>query len=114
MSEPLKTLDSLPNSAFVRISTVAMLFVYSLATIRRGGHDGRIPKPIKDSDCTSVWHMGEIRAARSRAELSSLMAAGEFPRPLQLGSRAIGWLQSDLDAWGNTWVRGGHTQQVAP
>jgi prophage regulatory protein len=27
------------------------------------------------------------------------MSAGNFPKPLQLGPRAVGWRQSDIEAW---------------
>lgn len=28
-----------------------------------------------------------------------LMAAGKFPRPIKLGDRAVGWLESDIASW---------------
>jgi prophage regulatory protein len=53
------------------------------------------------------------RVALSRSGIYSLLAAGDFPPPLQLGPRAIGWLQSDIDAWIESRIRGGRKQQVA-
>jgi prophage regulatory protein len=35
----------------------------------------------------------------SRAWLYREVAAGRFPEPLALGSRARGWVESDVDAW---------------
>ena len=35
----------------------------------------------------------------SRSTIYSSMSRGEFPRPLKLGRRAVGWQKSDLDAW---------------
>lgn len=31
--------------------------------------------------------------------LYDLMAAGHFPRPINLGPRAVGWIESEVDAW---------------
>lgn len=31
--------------------------------------------------------------------LYDLMAAGQFPRPINLGARAVGWIESEVDAW---------------
>lgn len=31
--------------------------------------------------------------------LYDLMAAGHFPRPINLGARAVGWIESEVDAW---------------
>lgn len=28
-----------------------------------------------------------------------LIAAGQFPRPVPLGARAVGWLESDISRW---------------
>ncbi|GBL39628.1 hypothetical protein EMGBD2_08860 [Nitrospirota bacterium] len=47
------------------------------------------------------------RVALSRFAIYLRMAAGDFPSPLHLGSRAIGSLQSDIDAWIEGRVRGG-------
>jgi len=35
----------------------------------------------------------------SRSALYELIAAGEFPRPLRLGKRAVGWRASEVAAW---------------
>ena len=31
--------------------------------------------------------------------LHERVKAGEFPRPVRLGERAVGWRQSDVEAW---------------
>lgn len=31
--------------------------------------------------------------------LYDLMATGHFPRPINLGARAVGWIESEVDAW---------------
>lgn len=35
----------------------------------------------------------------SRSTIYAHMAAGEFPRPIKLGSRAVGWRLDDIDHW---------------
>lgn len=35
----------------------------------------------------------------SRSTLYAKVAAGEFPKPIKLGARAVGWLERDIAAW---------------
>ena len=35
----------------------------------------------------------------SRSTLYEQMQKGVFPRPVQLGPRAVGWLESEVNAW---------------
>lgn len=35
----------------------------------------------------------------SRSQIYLLVRRGEFPAPVRLGPRAVGWLQSELDIW---------------
>jgi prophage regulatory protein len=35
----------------------------------------------------------------SRSTIYLRIAEGTFPRPVSLGSRAVGWLQAEIDAW---------------
>ena len=39
------------------------------------------------------------RCGVSRATIYRRMAEGDFPRPLRLGGSAVGWRESDIDAW---------------
>ncbi len=34
-----------------------------------------------------------------RSSLYVLVAKGEFPAPVQLSQRAVGWLESDVNEW---------------
>lgn len=34
-----------------------------------------------------------------RSTIYRLLAAGQFPSPIQLSVRAVGWRRSDLDDW---------------
>jgi prophage regulatory protein len=37
--------------------------------------------------------------ALSRATIYRKVRAGTFPRPLRLGSHAVGWMAGELEAW---------------
>ncbi len=39
------------------------------------------------------------RTGLSRSSIYRLSAEGKFPRSISLGERAVGWLESDVDAW---------------
>ena len=48
-----------------------------------------------------------LRAAKdwtglSRSTIYAMMKSGTFPKSLSLGARAIGWLESDIQAWIDT------------
>lgn len=36
---------------------------------------------------------------RGRSTIYRLLAAGQFPSPVQLSVRAVGWRRSDVDDW---------------
>ena len=54
------------------------------------------------------------RLALSRSAIYARMAAGDFPPPIQLGPRAIGWRQMDIDAWVESRTRQSHKKSVMP
>lgn len=35
----------------------------------------------------------------SRAHLYALISRGEFPRPISIGKRAVGWVANDVEKW---------------
>jgi prophage regulatory protein len=39
------------------------------------------------------------RTGLSRSTLYQYMKDGVFPKPVQLGLRAVGWLESDISKW---------------
>ena len=39
------------------------------------------------------------RIGISRSSLYVLIGNGEFPKPINLGARSVGWLESDAEAW---------------
>lgn len=46
------------------------------------------------------------RVACSKTEWYRLMKANAAPRPIKLGARAVAWLESDVDSWIASLVRG--------
>ena len=41
----------------------------------------------------------ETLTGLSRATLYAMLKSGEFPKPLRLGRRAVGWRASDIEDW---------------
>ena len=41
----------------------------------------------------------KIKTGLQRSTIYQLMAAGEFPKSISLGSRAVGWIESEIDDW---------------
>lgn len=39
------------------------------------------------------------RIGLARSTVYLFIKEGGFPRPVQLGERAVGWLESEIDAW---------------
>jgi len=41
----------------------------------------------------------EVRTGLARSTIYHHIKAGTFPRPIPLGPRAVGWLESDVSNW---------------
>lgn len=41
----------------------------------------------------------EMRTGLKRSTIYELIQEKSFPRPITIGSRAVGWLESDIDKW---------------
>lgn len=41
----------------------------------------------------------EARTGLSRSTIYAMMARGEFPQPVRIGARAVGWRESDVARW---------------
>jgi prophage regulatory protein len=72
-----------------------------------------IPKSHLDSP--RFLRLAEVRnrVGYGRASIYRLMAAGEFPRSYSLGARAVAWLESEIETWIESRVRGGGTASPA-
>lgn len=49
------------------------------------------------------------RTGLSRSTIYSKVKKGEFPPPINLGERAVGWLDSEIDSWLESRVQGSRT-----
>lgn len=50
----------------------------------------------------------EERIGLARSSLYALIAANQFPRPVQLSKRAVGWRVEEVEAWiASRLVKGG-------
>lgn len=41
----------------------------------------------------------EQHVGLSRSSIYQMMSDGEFPLPIKLGKRAVGWLEADVHEW---------------
>ncbi len=41
----------------------------------------------------------KARTGLSRSTIYLQVSNGSFPRPVSLGARAVGWIESDVDEW---------------
>ena len=41
----------------------------------------------------------KARVGLSRSSIYLRVSQGDFPRPVQLGPRAVGWVESEVEAW---------------
>ena len=41
----------------------------------------------------------KARTGLSRSTIYLRISKGRFPKPILLGGRAVGWVESDIDAW---------------
>jgi len=41
----------------------------------------------------------EERTKLSRSSIYFFIKEGTFPKPIPLGARAVGWVESEIDAW---------------
>lgn len=53
----------------------------------------------------------EKRVGLSRSTIYAKIAAGEFPAPIALGARAVGWLESDIITWIESCIATSHALQ---
>jgi prophage regulatory protein len=46
----------------------------------------------------------EARTGLSRSTIYDRIKAGTFPAPISLGEKAVGWIESEVDAWLNAQI----------
>lgn len=69
---------------------------YLEATVIKGGHmEALATRPLKILRLSAV----KAKTGQPTSSIYAAMAAGNFPRPIPLGERAVGWLESEVDSW---------------
>ena len=50
---------------------------------------------------TTILRINHVKARTglARSTIYELIKAGDFPAQVSLGVRAVGWLESDIEAW---------------
>ena len=61
--DAVATFNDLPDSAYVPLSVVVILFGISPATVWRWVSNGSLPQPKRFSSRATRWNVGELRAA---------------------------------------------------
>lgn len=53
------------------------------------------------ADNKRILRLGEVisRTGRSRSSIYADIERGEFPRPIKIGPRAVGWMETEIDSW---------------
>jgi prophage regulatory protein len=41
----------------------------------------------------------EHRTGRKKSAIYADMAEGRFPKPVRIGSKAVAWIEAEVDAW---------------
>jgi prophage regulatory protein len=47
----------------------------------------------------------KAKTGKSTSGIYADMASGKFPKPIPVGERAVGWLESEIDTWIETCLR---------
>jgi prophage regulatory protein len=50
---------------------------------------------------TTIWRLPEVlrQTGLSRSTIYDMISRGDFPRQVQLGRRAVGWMAADVLDW---------------
>ena len=51
----------------------------------------------------------EARTGLARSTIYSRIAVGQFPAPISLGNRSVGWIESEIDDWLNAQIQKSRT-----
>lgn len=62
---------------------------------------------------TKILRLPEIKARTglSRSTIYLYIAEGRFPKPIALGGRAVGWLDSEIDDWLDQRIKASRDEQ---
>jgi len=58
-------------------------------------------KTTKSDSLKTILRLPQVieRTGRGRASIYADIGKGVFPRPIPLGGRSVGWLESEVDGW---------------
>ena len=60
----------------------------------------RAVEPGRDTPARIIrFHQVQARTGLSQSTIYRRLAGGSFPKPLSLGARAVGWIESEVDEW---------------
>ena len=62
----VENLDTLPDSAWIRVQVVAIWDGSSVPTVWRKAKNGQLPKPVKLSAGVTAWSVGALRQHYAR------------------------------------------------
>ena len=64
-------------------------------------HRQQSPRPPEVPMIPEIYRLPEVIAicGLSRSTIYEMIGRGEFPAPVKLGARAVGWRRSDIEAW---------------
>ena len=55
----------------------------------------------------------KTRTGLSRSTIYLKISEGEFPKPISLGVRAVGWLESDINSWIEKQIEASQKEKVS-
>jgi prophage regulatory protein len=55
----------------------------------------------------------ELRTGLPRSTIYEKMSNGDFPKPIDLGQRAVGWIEAEVDAWLTSQVKRSRSKLAA-
>jgi prophage regulatory protein len=63
--------------------------------------DIRLPTSVSEVQAAEFLRLASVvhRTGLARSTIYRLMAEHQFPSPVKLTARAVGWRRSDLDRW---------------
>ena len=78
----------------------------NLAKITDGFSSGKNQKIIRLPEVIN-------RTGISRSQIYLMVSRGEFPAPVKLGRRSVGWFESSIDLWIGQLLSDGRTKELA-
>lgn len=58
-----------------------------------------MPAKTESAQTIRRRHDVEAQTGLPKSSLYALIAKGDFPKPIKIGARAVGWLDRDVNAW---------------